>query len=112
MTSILLHRAFPLFISSLLLTASGLFAKPVELIPSELHGAMQPQVAVAPAGAIHVVFGMKETGTIYHVASRDDGRTFSKPVQVAELPKLALGMRRCQRTSTTRRNPRERDCTR
>ena len=82
-------------------TASPLIAAPVEITLPEMRGAMQPQVAVAPAGAIHVVFGKKETGTIYHVASRDGGRTFSKTVQVAELPKLALGMRRGPRIVAT-----------
>jgi hypothetical protein len=67
-------------------------AASVEIIPPELRGALQPQVAVAPAGRIHVTFG--KGNTIYHTASLDAGRTFTKPVKVAELPKLALGMRR------------------
>lgn len=95
------RRAFLIVVSSIVLSAFGAFAKPVELIPDELRGAIQPQVAVAPAGAIHVVFGKKETGTIHHVVSSDGGRTFSKPVQVAELPKLALGMRRGPRIVAT-----------
>jgi len=74
---------------------------PVEIIPPDLRGAIQPQVAVSPAGAIHVVFGKKESGAIYHVASTDGGRIFSKPVKVGELPKLALGMRRGPRIVAT-----------
>jgi hypothetical protein len=74
-------------------------AAPVEIIPAELYGAIQPQVAAAPDGRIHITFGKGEA--IYHVASSDSGRTFSKPVQVGELPKLALGMRRGPRITAT-----------
>lgn len=51
------------------------------------------------AGKIHVAFG--KANAVYHVASAEGGRTFSKPVKVAELPKLALGMRRGPRISAT-----------
>ena len=67
-------------------------ATPVEITLADLRGALQPQVAVAPAGRIHVTFG--KGNAIYHTASLDAGRTFTKPVRIAELPKLALGMRR------------------
>jgi hypothetical protein len=67
-------------------------AAPVEITPADLRGALQPQVAVAPAGRIHVTFG--KGNAIYYTASLDTGRTWTKPVKVAELPKLALGMRR------------------
>lgn len=77
---------------ALLCTSTALHAASVEIIPPELRGALQPQVAVAPAGRIHVTFG--KGNAIYHTASLDAGRTFTKPVKVAELPKLALGMRR------------------
>jgi hypothetical protein len=39
-----------------------------------------------------VTFG--KGNAAYHTASLDAGRTFTKPVKVAEVPKLALGMRR------------------
>jgi hypothetical protein len=67
------------------------FCRTVEAIPPELRGAVQPQVAVAPSGRIHVVFG-KDTA-IYHTASAN-GRSFSAPVKIGELEKLALRMRR------------------
>jgi hypothetical protein len=73
-------------------TSTALRAAPVEIVPPELRGALQPQVAVAPAGRIHVTFG--KGNAIYHTASLDAGRAFTKPVKVGELPKLALGMRR------------------
>src|SRR5450432_4403608 len=71
---------------------------PVEIIPVELRGAVQPQVAIAPGGRIHVVFG-KDT-SIYHTTSAD-GRSFSPPVKIAQLEKLALRMRRGPRLSAT-----------
>jgi len=66
-------------------------AAPVELVPPGLRDAIQPQVAVAPAGAIHVVFGRGKA--VYHTTSID-GLKFSEPVKVGELEKLALGKRR------------------
>ncbi|CAN5478301.1 hypothetical protein BH23VER1_BH23VER1_31770 [soil metagenome] len=75
--------------------------EPVEITSPELRGAIQPQVAASPAGTIHAVFGLKESGAIYHVASVDGGRTYSQPARVGELPKLALGMRRGPRSSAT-----------
>ncbi len=82
----------------LILVTTSCFAAPVEIIPPELRGAVQPQVAVASSGRIHVVFG-KGTA-IYHTASAD-GRSFSEPVKVAELQKLALGMRRGPRIAAS-----------
>ena len=32
-------------------------AAPVEILTPELRGAVQPQVAVAPSGRLHIVFG-------------------------------------------------------
>ncbi|MEA3213778.1 MAG: hypothetical protein QOE70_6835 [Chthoniobacter sp.] len=85
------------FLVALLLLPSALPAS-VEFIPPELRGAVQPQVAVSPAGRIHVVFG--KGNAVYHTASAD-GRSFSTPVKVGELEKLALRMRRGPRVSAT-----------
>ena len=82
----------------LVIAATGIFAAPVEIIPPELRGAVQPQVAIAPGGRIHVVFG--RDSAIYHTASAD-GRSFSAPVKLGELSKLALRMRRGPRISAT-----------
>jgi hypothetical protein len=86
---------------ALIFSVSAVRAEPVELISPDFRGAIQPQVAVAPSGVIHVVFGRKESGAIFHVGSRDGGRTWSKPVQVERMPKLALGMRRGPRITAT-----------
>ena len=69
------------------------FAAPVEIVPPSLTGALQPQVAVGAKGEIHVVFGQKD-GAIHHTISTDGARTFSAPVKIGALPKLALGMHR------------------
>ncbi len=78
--------------------ATALTAAPVEIIPPELRGAVQPQVAVAPSGRIHVVFG--KDNAVFHTTS-PDGRTFSAPVKIGELEKLALKMRRGPRVTAT-----------
>ncbi len=82
-------------------TFSTLHAEPVEVIPATLHGAMQPQIAVAPSGTIHVTFG--KDGVIFYTISHDRGRTFSSPAKVGALPKLALGLRRGPRIAATDR---------
>ncbi len=84
----------------LMLGAQCVRSAPVELLPPEFRGAVQPQVAVSPDGRIHVVFGKENT--LYHVASAD-GHTFSPPVKVGELDKLALRMRRGPRIAATDR---------
>ena len=87
----------PLFVLLFVLSAS-LAAAPVELIPPDFRGAVQPQVALAPGGRVHVVFG--KDNAIYHTTSVD-GSVFSTPVKVGELDKLALRMRRGPRISAT-----------
>ena len=77
---------------------SKLAAAPVDILPPELRSAVQPQVAVAPSGRIHVVFG--KDNAIYHTTS-PDGRAFSAPVKIGELEKLALRMRRGPRVTAT-----------
>jgi hypothetical protein len=61
--------------------------------------ARQPQVAVGPAGTIHVTFGVGNA--VYFAASADNGRTFEPPVNVGEHGILALGKRRGPRIATT-----------
>ncbi|HYR57760.1 MAG TPA: exo-alpha-sialidase, partial [Chthoniobacteraceae bacterium] len=71
-------------------------AAPVAI--TDFADAVQPQVAVAPGGRIHVVFG--KANAIFH-ASSSDGRAFSPPVKVGELDKLALRMRRGPRIAAS-----------
>jgi len=74
---------------------------PVEIVPAELRGAVQPQVAVSARGDVYVTFG--RSGSFYCVASPDGGRTFKRPVLVGSLQKAALGMRRGPRIAVTER---------
>jgi hypothetical protein len=74
------------------------FAEPVPIVTGDRLEAFQPQLAVAPSGTIHVVFGVNDA--IYHARSTD-GRTFGKPVKVGQLEKLALKMRRGPRVVAT-----------
>ncbi|MDB6112771.1 MAG: hypothetical protein JWR69_4521 [Pedosphaera sp.] len=77
----------------LLLVVPGLvMAQPPEIIPPELRGAVQPQAAVAPNGKVYVTFG--RGSSVYCSVSTNGGGAFLRPVEVASLPKLALGMRR------------------
>ena len=86
----------------LYLTLTGrALSQPVEVLPPDLRGAVQPQVAVAPGGGIFLTFGKENS--IYCVASTDDGRTFRRPVEVGRLPKLALRMRRGPRIAAADR---------
>ena len=87
-----------LALAASILTLASASATPVEIIPPALHGALQPQIAVAPSGRLHVVFG--KDNVVYYTTS-PDGRTFSPPVVIAELDKLALKMRRGPRVSAT-----------
>jgi outer membrane protein assembly factor BamB len=67
-------------------------AQPVEVISPGLHGAIQPQIAVAPNQRIFVAFGKGDV--IYCSSSVDNGKTYLAAQEVATFPKLALRMRR------------------
>jgi len=56
----------------------------------------QPQLAVAPSGLVHVVYGSKKEEAIHHATSADDGKTFADPFKIGSLAELALGMGRGQ----------------
>ena len=73
-------------------------AAPTQPLSPDFQGAVQPQLAIAPSGRIHLVFG--KDNAIFHTTS-PDGRTFSAPVKVGELEKLALKMRRGPRVTAT-----------
>lgn len=54
--------------------------------------ARQPQAAVNDEGIVFVAFGSGET--VYCCVSQDQGKSFAKPVVVAQVKGLALGKRR------------------
>lgn len=97
MSSLPAYKFWPFLL--LLAAAVEATGVPVEIVTPDLQGAKQPQVAVAPSGRVHVTFGAGNT--VYHVSSSDGGKTFSSPVKVGEVPKLALGMRRGPRVTAT-----------
>lgn len=58
----------------------------------------QPQLAIDADGVIHLVFGVGDS--VQYVRSADGGKSFSKPVTLATVRVLALGMRRGPRIAT------------
>jgi hypothetical protein len=73
---------------------------PVNSIPEIVLGTgKQPNICVSPAGEIKITYGAGNA--IYYITSKDKGQTFSKPVTVAELPKLSLGMGRGPQIAAT-----------
>lgn len=74
-------------------------AAPVDALPSDHNGAIQPQVALGDDGCVHLTFGQ---GTSVFYARSKDGASFGRPVRVATLDKLALGMRRGPRVAVTK----------
>jgi hypothetical protein len=88
------------------LAAIPAVAAPLTVLNAPIENAQQPHMAAAPDGTLHLVFGAKAyvehtghgrrpptDGAIYYVRTRDL-KTFSAPRKLADLPKIALGMRR------------------
>jgi hypothetical protein len=71
----------------------------LRLVPAENGDYKQPQLAASDQ-LVAVTFG--SGNFIYFAASRDAGKTFSKPSKVAELPGLMLGRHRGPRIALTR----------
>lgn len=61
----------------------------------------QPQITINDDGRIFVAFGRANEIFVSH---SDDGQSFSSEVKVAELPKLALGMRRGPRIAAVEKS--------
>lgn len=64
----------------------------VSVTPPSLAAAKEPQVAIAADHTVYVAYGTGEG--VYVSRSLKDASGFEPPVKVAELPKIALGMRR------------------
>jgi hypothetical protein len=85
----------------LLLLAIPLSAAPLpakRVTGPDFTDAKQPQITVTEDGILHVAFGRADA--IYTIKSQDGGVTFTPPVQVGRVEKLALGMRRGPRIAT------------
>ena len=88
-------KMFPFFVLGFLLfQAQRLEAADTVTVASSdvLPAVRQPRVAVNEAGHIFVAFGANED--VFVCKSVDEGKTFSTPVKVGHIPKLALGRRR------------------
>lgn len=85
-------------LAGLLLGWVSLDATPVEPLPPGTTGATQPQVALGDDGRIHLTYG--QGGEVLYTNSAD-GATFSAPLRVGRLEKLALGMRRGPRIAAS-----------
>src|SRR5690606_4281985 len=88
----------PLLTLMLPLMASPL-PQPKRVTAAEFGEPRQPQISISDEGTIYVVMG--KVDSIYVTRSDDNGESFSEAVKVAELPKLALGMRRGPRIATS-----------
>jgi hypothetical protein len=60
----------------------------------------QPRVDVGPQGTIGIVHSSGET--VFYASSEDGGKTFAKPIRVANVPGLMLGRRRGPQVAITR----------
>jgi hypothetical protein len=67
--------------------------------PIALGEGRQPQIAVAPSGAIDVAFA--RGSAVFWTRSVDGGGSFSAPSRVGERPDLKVGMRRGPRIAAT-----------
>ena len=70
-----------------------------KLEDSIISGGQQPQITIDTKGTIRVVYGNKEN--IYCATSNNGGITFSKPVLVANIPGMHLGMSRGPQLATS-----------
>lgn len=64
----------------------------VAVTPPAFAEAMEPQVAIDRDHRVYIAYGLGNA--LYVSISTDEGATYAKPIKVAELSKLALGMRR------------------
>lgn len=89
------------FLGLLSCLGSTVAAETVRVVPAEaFRNAQQPRVAVSPAGAVFIVFGV---GNRIHCAvSRDGGKSYQDPVLVGEAGVMSLGMRRGPQVAATK----------
>ncbi len=64
----------------------------VQVTPSSLSEAREPQIAIDRDHHVYIAYGMGNG--VYVSESPDEGRTYARPIKVGELDNLALGMRR------------------
>jgi hypothetical protein len=84
-----MRKALLALLSGIMFFAFGAWNKPSATV---IGDGEQPQISADTKGVIRVVFGRGES--IFCATSDDKGITFSKPVLVAKVPKMHLGMSR------------------
>lgn len=94
------RTAYSALIVSVLSSAAIVSAAEPFVLQGEQLKPRQPQMAVGPDNAVHLVFG--SGSRIYHCLSLDAGQTFSDPTVVGEVRFLSLGMRRGPRLAVTK----------
>jgi hypothetical protein len=67
---------------------------------TNLAAGEQPQISVDSRNVVRLVFGDKDA--IYYATSNDQGKSFSKPQVIAQLPEMHLGMTRGPQLATSR----------
>jgi hypothetical protein len=83
----------------LLTTSLGLTAYRLLPIVNTIAEGKQPQVSVDNSGIVRVVYGLDDN--IFCATSKDHGQTFSKPVLVAHVANMHLGMSRGPQLSSS-----------
>ena len=68
-----------------------LVAAAIQVTPPGFAKAKEPQIAI-DGQKVHIAYGLGNE--IYLSSSSDEGKSFGEPIRVAEVNKLALGMRR------------------
>lgn len=84
----------------LALLAAVTVVAPIQVTPPLFGEAKEPQVAIDIDHHVYIAYG-KGDG-IYLSISSDGGKTYGDPIRVAEVDKLALGMRRGPRITAFR----------
>ncbi len=94
-------NAICVFIALQIVIINVMASEPVLVVSQGLlSNPRQPQAAVDEDGKIHITFGSDEG--IYYCGSSDKGKTFSDPVKIDSITKLAIGMRRGPRIVANR----------
>lgn len=84
----------PRILITLLLCATTARAADLVTLIRVPEGGIQPQVAVDPQGAVHLIYfkGDPKAGDIHYAKSTDDGATWSKPLRVSSEASAAIAV--------------------
>ncbi len=83
----------------LILTLNQSFSQPADTIKN-LGPGQQPEISMDAQGVVRLVYGNEDK--IYYSISKDRGSSFSKPVVIAEVKDMHLGMTRGPQLASSR----------